>query len=388
MIAEFITEHTDGFRRTQSCSWQSLDWPDLEKQAGLPRASMQEFADLIRDAKNGGAGLEHGHHAARLRRRCGADDSQSWPDERLRGPRQMRADADPRPLRRARRRGDGRVRDGVSRAANRSTPRMPRQLSEQYGFRGSRLAGPDRARRWSKPRARGELDLLYCLGGNFLRTLPEPDYVASAMANVPLRVHQDIILTDQMFIEARRRSHPAAGQDALRAGRRRHRNHHRAADHLQPGNSAAGRRSAGGMEDPSRARGGRVSRSVRVAGLRNRRGDARGDRRRGPVLRWHPESEGAAATRFSTAARILCADWQVRHARWQGAFPRRAALPQCESASRGRASIVSTRRGKQFNTLIYAEIDPLTGAARDAVLMNPRRRRGIASAARRSRDAW
>ena len=32
---------------------------------------------------------------------------------------------------------------------------------------------------------------------------------------------------------------------------------------------------------------------------------------------------------------------------------------------------VSTRRGKQFNTLIYAEIDPLTGAARDAVFMNP-----------------
>src|SRR5262249_23174794 len=32
---------------------------------------------------------------------------------------------------------------------------------------------------------------------------------------------------------------------------------------------------------------------------------------------------------------------------------------------------LSTRRGKQFNTLIYAETDPLTGAARDAVLMNP-----------------
>src|SRR5438046_4508958 len=49
--------------------------------------------------------------------------------------------------------------------------------------------------------ARGELDLLYCLGGNFLRTLPDPAYVATAMANIPLRVHQDIILTDQMFIE-------------------------------------------------------------------------------------------------------------------------------------------------------------------------------------------
>jgi anaerobic selenocysteine-containing dehydrogenase len=30
---------------------------------------------------------------------------------------------------------------------------------------------------------------------------------------------------------------------------------------------------------------------------------------------------------------------------------------------------VSTRRGKQFNTLIYAETDPLTGADRDAVFM-------------------
>jgi anaerobic selenocysteine-containing dehydrogenase len=31
---------------------------------------------------------------------------------------------------------------------------------------------------------------------------------------------------------------------------------------------------------------------------------------------------------------------------------------------------VSTRRGKQFNTLIYADVDPLNGAPRDAVLMN------------------
>jgi anaerobic selenocysteine-containing dehydrogenase len=33
--------------------------------------------------------------------------------------------------------------------------------------------------------------------------------------------------------------------------------------------------------------------------------------------------------------------------------------------------VVSTRRGKQFNSLVYAEVDPLNGAARDAVLMNP-----------------
>ena len=30
----------------------------------------------------------------------------------------------------------------------------------------------------------------------------------------------------------------------------------------------------------------------------------------------------------------------------------------------------STRRGNQFNTLIYAEVDPLTGASRDAIFMS------------------
>ena len=33
--------------------------------------------------------------------------------------------------------------------------------------------------------------------------------------------------------------------------------------------------------------------------------------------------------------------------------------------------IVATRRGKQFNTLVYAQTDPINGASRDAVLMNP-----------------
>jgi len=33
--------------------------------------------------------------------------------------------------------------------------------------------------------------------------------------------------------------------------------------------------------------------------------------------------------------------------------------------------VVSTRRGKQFNTLIYGDVDPLTGASREAVLMHP-----------------
>jgi anaerobic selenocysteine-containing dehydrogenase len=44
---------------------------------------------------------------------------------------------------------------------------------------------------------------------------------------------------------------------------------------------------------------------------------------------------------------------------------------QTKGGAQRRLFHVSTRRGKQFNTLIYEEIDPLTGAARDAVFMHP-----------------
>src|SRR5204863_4814297 len=42
-----------------------------------------------------------------------------------------------------------------------------------------------------------------------------------------------------------------------------------------------------------------------------------------------------------------------------------------------RTFVVSTRRGKQFNSLIYAEVDPINGAPRDAVLMNPEDAAGL-----------
>src|SRR4029077_16996161 len=74
-------------------------------------------------------------------------------------------------------------------------------LSKLYGFQVPEWSGLT-APQMVEACQRGEIDLLYCLGGNFLRTLPEPDYVRQALASVPLRVHQDIILTDQMFIPA------------------------------------------------------------------------------------------------------------------------------------------------------------------------------------------
>src|SRR2546430_3576203 len=47
----------------------------------------------------------------------------------------------------------------------------------------------------------GGLDVLYLAGGNFLETLPEPDYVREALGRVPLRIHQDIVLSSAMLVD-------------------------------------------------------------------------------------------------------------------------------------------------------------------------------------------
>jgi anaerobic selenocysteine-containing dehydrogenase len=64
----------------------------------------------------------------------------------------------------------------------------------------------------------------------------------------------------------------------------------------------------------------------------------------------------------------LCRDWKFPTPDGKAHF-RPVNLPNLDRAE-GEFE-VSTRRGKQFNTLIYAEVDPLNGAPRDAVLMNP-----------------
>ena len=47
----------------------------------------------------------------------------------------------------------------------------------------------------------GRIDWFYVSGGNFLETLPEPDFVREAIERAPARIHQDIVLSPQMFVE-------------------------------------------------------------------------------------------------------------------------------------------------------------------------------------------
>src|SRR5438309_11047564 len=70
----------------------------------------------------------------------------------------------------------------------------------------------------------------------------------------------------------------------------------------------------------------------------------------------------------------LCAGWKFPTSDGKAHF-RAVPLPQQVGRvvlnAPAPVFIVSTRRGKQFNSLVYAEVDPINGAPRDAVLMNP-----------------
>jgi predicted molibdopterin-dependent oxidoreductase YjgC len=259
-------------------------------------------------------------------------------------------------------------------------------LSSEYGFPVPSENGLT-ACEMVEACARGELDLLYCLGGNFLRTLPDPDYVAKAMRNVPLRVHQDIILTDQMFIEP--------GEEVL----------------LLPAKTRY-EQDDGGTETTTERRvilspeiprqvgetraEWRILRELAVATFPERAhllGCENGQQIRDEIARVVPFYDGIqrlkkGGDQFQYGGAHLCADGKFATTDGKGHF-RVVHLPNvaergvltapCHDDGHARRAgdseacqfTVSTRRGKQFNTLIYAEVDPLNGAARNSVLMNP-----------------
>jgi anaerobic selenocysteine-containing dehydrogenase len=63
----------------------------------------------------------------------------------------------------------------------------------------------------------------------------------------------------------------------------------------------------------------------------------------------------------------LCADGVFPTADGKARFSAVAPAPRANAAGQ---FALSTRRGKQFNSMIYAEVDPLTGAARDGLFLS------------------
>ena len=220
----------------------------------------------------------------------------------------------------------------------------------------------------------GEIDVFYAVGGNFLETLPEPRYVREALARVPLRVHQDIVVTTQMLVD------PADTVILLPAQTR----------YEQRG---------GGTETSTERR---IYFSPEIPGPRI--GEAMAEweilmrvaEQTVPELVPRIHFDGAQAIRAEIAmaapqyagietlrAKGDAVQWGGPRLCENGQFPTpdgRARftplLPPEFDLPEG-AFLLSTRRGKQFNSMVLRDVDPMVGAPRDAILMSEEDARGL-----------
>ncbi|MBI3072884.1 MAG: molybdopterin-dependent oxidoreductase [Deltaproteobacteria bacterium] len=209
-------------------------------------------------------------------------------------------------------------------------------LERAWGFRPPDRVGLD-ATAMIDAAASGALDALYSVGGNFLETLPEPARVESALGRVPLRIHQDIVLTSQMLVE------PSEVAFILPA---RTRYEHR-----------------GGCTETSTER--RVIFSPYIPG--HDIGEAREE--------WSILAEVAKAARPDRAEFLDFADAAAIRAEIARVVPAYRGVERLAKAGDAfqwgdGEFVLSTRRGKQFNSMVQRDRDSLTGADRDHVFMN------------------
>jgi len=240
-----------------------------------------------------------------------------------------------------------------------------RALSALWGFDVPARAGLTAAEMIEAAR-RGDLEVLWSSGGNFLDVLPAPDLTRDALTRTPLRVHQDIVVTHQMLVD------PGETVVLLPAATR----------YEQDGggtSTTTERRVAFSPE----LRGPRVgeartewrifadvARRVRPE-LASRFGCETGDDIRHEIARVVPSYAGIETLRdtgdaIQVGGARLCSDGQFPTADGKAHFA--VVAPQRFDVPDGHF-MLSTRRGKQFNTMVWADRDPLTGAARDALFV-------------------
>jgi molybdopterin-dependent oxidoreductase alpha subunit len=212
----------------------------------------------------------------------------------------------------------------------------------------------------------GKFDVLYAAGGNFLETMPDPAYVREALARVPVRIFQDIVINPMMLL-------PPHEISVILPGATRY-------------------ETPGGVTETTTER--RIVFSPEIPGRRI--GEAKPEweipmliaervfpeRRhlihfrdtaeiREDIARVVPAYQGiqrlrAKGDQMQWGGPRLCADDRFNTPDTKAHFeiprwPDRALPPG--------AFLVSTRRGNQFNSMVWEEYDPLTGFHRDDVLM-------------------
>jgi predicted molibdopterin-dependent oxidoreductase YjgC len=214
---------------------------------------------------------------------------------------------------------------------------------------------------------KGELDVFWTVGGNFLETLPDPPAVVSALGRVTTRIHQDVTLSSMMLLPpgeavvllpaTTRYESPGGGTETSTERR------------IIFSPEILGRRI--GSAKPEWEVFGDVASRVRPE-LADKVRFASSQEIRDEIGRAVPlyagiETLGREGDNVQWGGSRLYADGQFATPDGKAHFA--LVKPRQRGAPVG-AFYVSTRRGKQFNSMVQRDSDPLTGASRDDVLVS------------------
>lgn len=363
---EFIAARTSGWAELEM-KVRGISWPDLERSAGQTRADMFRFAQKFGQARHAIIVWSMGI----TQHRYGSDNVKAIVNVQLAKGNIGRPHTGLMPIR-----GHSGVQGGAEMGGMpgayvmgySATEENARKFAapEMWGFEPPVWKGLSAAH-MVLAAERGEIDVLWQSGGNFKQTLPEPDLVARALGKIKLRVHQDIVTNPTMLVD------PADAVVLLPARTR----------YEQEGGgteTSTERRIIFSPQIPGGPNIPEARDEWEIPVLLARKLDPE---RASSIFPWKdtqeirneidrvcPTYKGIAALKkkgdnFQYGGPRLLVD-RCLTPDGKGKFSA-VELPE-ERVPQGQF-LLSTRRGKQFNSIIHNEMDPITGARRDDVLM-------------------
>ncbi len=365
MREDFIQQHTTGWEELEQ-SLREQSWEFLEQQSGASRQEMARFAEIYAQAKTAvfvwSMGItQHSHgvqnvraiiNLALARGMVGREKCGLMP---IRGHSGVQGSAE-----------CGAIPNALPGGVSLNDPEADR-IEELWGFPIPRKPGLT-ALEMAEAAEKGELDLLYCIGGNFLNTLPDTHRVKQTLTRIPLRIHQDIVLNESMLLE------PGEMVLILPSQTR----------YEMPGGvteTTTERRILFSPEIPGRRIGEalpewEIPMQIAEAVLPEKKHLIHFDNSqqiREELAQVNPTYRGIeklkkAGDMVQWGGPRLCEGWHFPtpdgKAHFMPLYPPSLDIPPGHF-------LLSTRRGKQFNSMVLEEKDPLTGAPRSAILISP-----------------
>jgi molybdopterin-dependent oxidoreductase alpha subunit len=361
----FVTNHTAGFDALLS-ELEEEPFDVLERDSGASRDDMARFARMYANAKSAVLVWSMGvtQHVT------GVDNVRAIVNLGLVRGNVGRPGAGLMPIR-----GHSGVQGGAEMGCYATvfpggvpiTHASAEDLAAQWGFDVPTAPGLTAGEMVDAAR-RGDIDVLWSSGGNFLDVMPAPAVTRTALERGPLRVHQDIVLTHQMLVDPCDTVVllPAATRYEQRDGGTSTTTERRVAFSPELAGPRVGEARSEWEIFADLARRVRPDRAA-AFGCRT------GDEIRAEIARVVPSYAGIETLRTTGDSIQIGGPRLCEGARFptdDGRAHFGVVAPTARDVPEG-SFILSTRRGKQFNSMVWNDVDPLTGAARDALFLAP-----------------